>query len=60
LSEPLKQHLRAHRFHSNKEVEMALHKWLWMQEPHLYHSRIFKLMPRWDKCINVLRDYVEK
>jgi hypothetical protein len=31
-----------------------------MQKPDFYHDRIFKLMPRWKKCFNVLEDYVEK
>jgi hypothetical protein len=49
-----------HQFHKNKEVEMAAGEWLRMQEPDFYHGRIFKLVPRWDKCINVLGDYAEK
>jgi hypothetical protein len=35
-------------------VEMAVHKWLQMQEPNFYSDGIFKLMPRWAECINVL------
>jgi hypothetical protein len=31
-----------------------------MQEPDFYSDGIFKLVPRWDKCINVLGDYTEK
>jgi hypothetical protein len=57
---PLKQHLGGRRFHNNEEVEMAVREWLWMQEHDLYRNGIFKLVPRWDKCINVLGDYVEK
>jgi hypothetical protein len=41
-------------------MEMAVGEWLQIKEPNFYCDRIFKLMPRWDKCINVLRDYVEK
>jgi hypothetical protein len=33
---------------------------LGMQEHDLYRNGIFKLVPRWDKCNNVLGDYVEK
>jgi hypothetical protein len=40
-------------------VERAVHEWLQMQEPEFYHDRIFELVPRWDRCINVLGDYVE-
>jgi hypothetical protein len=39
---------------------MAVGERLWMQEPDFYRDGIFKLMPRWDKCINVLGDYGEK
>jgi hypothetical protein len=31
-----------------------------MQEPDLYHDRIFKCMPRCEKYINVFRDYILK
>jgi hypothetical protein len=31
-----------------------------MQEPDFYRDGIFELLLRRDKCINVLRDYVEK
>jgi hypothetical protein len=31
-----------------------------MQELDFYHDRIFKLVPRWDKHLNVLGDYTEK
>jgi hypothetical protein len=41
-------------------VEMAVRERLKMQEPDLYSDEIFKLVPRWDKSINVLGDYVEK
>jgi hypothetical protein len=54
------QQLGGRRFHNNEEVEMAVGEWLRMQEPDFYRDGIFKLVPRWDKCINVLRDYVEK
>jgi hypothetical protein len=48
-------------FHGNVEVEMAIREWLWMQESGFYHDRIFKVIPKCDKCINVLLgDYVEK
>jgi hypothetical protein len=37
---------------------MAVCEWLQMQEPNFYHNRIFKLVPRWVKCINMLMDNV--
>jgi hypothetical protein len=54
------QHLGGRRFHNNEEVEMAVGEWFRMQEPDFYRDGIFKLVPRWDKCTNVLGDYVEK
>jgi hypothetical protein len=29
------------------------------QKPNFFHKRIYKFLPRLDKCINVFRDYVE-
>jgi histone-lysine N-methyltransferase SETMAR len=60
LFEPLKQHLGGRRFHSNGEVEMAVRERLRMQEPDLYLDGIFKLVPKSDKCIDVLGYCVEK
>jgi hypothetical protein len=39
---------------------MAVRERLRMQQPDPYRDGIFKFVPRWDKCINVLGDYVEK
>jgi hypothetical protein len=55
----LKQHLRNWQFH-NKKVEMAVHEWIWVQQPNFYHSGICKHMPRWDTGINVHSDYALK
>ena len=46
--------------HSNEEVKMAVHICLCMQESNFYNNVIFKLVARWDKCNNVLRDLSEK
>jgi len=48
---PLKQHLGGHQFHSNNKVKMAVHKWLFAW------FLLFSLMQRWDKYLNVLKDY---
>jgi hypothetical protein len=37
---------------------MAVRGCSWIQEHLLHGNGIFKLVPRWDKCIGVLRDYV--
>jgi hypothetical protein len=57
---PLKQHFGGRRFHNNEEVEMALRDLLRMQEPYFYRDGIFKVVPKWDKFISVLGNYVEK
>jgi hypothetical protein len=59
LCGPLTPHLRDCQF-QNDEVEMAFHEWLCMQEPDFYDDKFFKLVPRWNKCINVLGEYGEK
>ena len=39
---------------------MTIREWLQVQEPDFYSDGIFKLVPRWDKYINVLGDNAEK
>jgi len=46
-------------FHSNGAVEMTVREWLQIQQPEFYRDEIFKLMPTWDSCINVLGEYRE-
>jgi hypothetical protein len=43
-----------------RKRKMAVYEWLRMQEPDFYRDGIFKLVPRWDKCILVLGDYVAR
>jgi hypothetical protein len=45
LSGSLKQYLGSCRWYNN-EVIMAVHEWMWMQEPNFYHARILELTPR--------------
>jgi hypothetical protein len=40
--------------------QTAVGEWVRMQEPDFYREGIFKLVPRWDKCISVLVEYVER
>jgi len=54
---PLKCHLGGWQFHSNKEV--TVYEQLLMQEPELYHYRIFKFKHTWDKFIDALENYVK-
>jgi hypothetical protein len=57
---PRNQHLEGRRFHNNEEVEMAVREWLRTQKLDFYRDEVFKFLPGWDKCVNVLGDYVEK
>jgi hypothetical protein len=41
-------------------VGNGFHERLQMQEPDLCHDRILKLMPRYEKCINVLGAHDEE
>jgi hypothetical protein len=36
------------RCYINEEVKVAVCEWLWVQEPDLYHARIFKSVQEWD------------
>jgi hypothetical protein len=57
---PFARHLGGGQFHCNDKVEIVVHEWLNVQELHLCHERIFKLMSRWEKYISVLRNYFKK
>ena len=56
---PLKYHLGGWQFHSKKKVEVTVYEWLPMQEPKLYHFKIFKLMHTCDKFIDTLENSVK-
>jgi hypothetical protein len=43
-----------------KKWELAVSEWLRMEVPDFYRDGILKLVPRWNKRIDVLGDYVEK
>jgi hypothetical protein len=47
-------------FRSNEEVAAGIREWLRMQEPAFCLVGSFKLVPRWDECIYVLGNHVEK
>jgi hypothetical protein len=43
----------------DEEMEMAFREWCRKQELDLYRDRIFKFLPKWVKCLNVLEYYIE-
>lgn len=57
---PLKEALRGKKFGNNEDVKNFVGKWLKQQDKDFFAAGIKKLVNRWDKCINVGGDYVEK
>jgi histone-lysine N-methyltransferase SETMAR len=57
---PLKTHLGGTHFADGEDVERAVRIWLRQQSKDFYGAGIGGLIKRWDKCINVHGDYVEK
>jgi len=57
---PLKHHLSGERFPDNDAVERAVRA-LFRQQPKEFYAAGFQgFVKRWDKCLNVYGDYVEK
>jgi hypothetical protein len=57
---PMKEALRGRRFSSSEEVIGAVQNWLKTQPKNFLSRGIKKLMKRWNRCIEVERDHVEK
>jgi hypothetical protein len=51
---------RGKRFADDEEVETEVRKWLRQQWKHFIAAGFDALAKRWDKCINVGEEYVEK
>uniref|UniRef100_A0A1Y1L879 Mos1 transposase HTH domain-containing protein n=1 Tax=Photinus pyralis TaxID=7054 RepID=A0A1Y1L879_PHOPY len=56
----LKQALGGTRFRTGEELQDMVRTWLDEQAADLYEEGIIKLVPRYEKCLNRLGDYVEK
>lgn len=56
----LKKYLRGRHFHDDEEAKNCVENWLSEQEENFYLIGIRKLQERWEKCIEVHGDYVEK
>jgi histone-lysine N-methyltransferase SETMAR len=56
----LKRTLEGRCFTTNENVEAAVQTFVCTQDTDFYQQGFFKLMKRWDKCISVSGDYVEK
>jgi hypothetical protein len=56
----LKEFFGGRRFKSDEEVKDAVKEWLNGLVAEVYDEGIQKLITRYDKCLNVGGDYVEK
>ena len=56
----MKEQLSGKRFANDEDLKDAVVTWLNSQAATLYSKGIHKLVPRYDKCLNVKGDYVEK
>ena len=56
----MKEHLAGKRFTDNGDLQHAVMGWLNSQAAVWYEEGISKLVSRYDKCLNVQGDYVEK
>ncbi|GBL95903.1 hypothetical protein AVEN_227138-1 [Araneus ventricosus] len=57
---PLKQHLGGKHFADDDDVQHEVLLWMTQQPKEFYAAGIGALIKRWDKCINIGGDYVEK
>ncbi|GBN02036.1 Mariner Mos1 transposase [Araneus ventricosus] len=57
---PLKQHLGGKHFADDDDVQHEVLLWMRQQPKEFYAAGIGALIKRWDKCINIDGDYVEK
>ncbi|GBO45154.1 Histone-lysine N-methyltransferase SETMAR [Araneus ventricosus] len=56
----LKRFLSGRSFDEDEKVKGVLTSWLTSQAATFYNTGIQNLVSRYDKCLNVLVDYVEK
>jgi hypothetical protein len=56
----VKHHLLTEHFPDNETVERDVTAWFQQQPKQFYAAGFQGLVKRWDKCLNVQGDYVEK
>ncbi|GBN51293.1 hypothetical protein AVEN_233041-1 [Araneus ventricosus] len=56
----LKQHLIGKHFADDNDVQHEILLWMRQQPTEFYAAGIGALIERWDKCINIGGDYVQK
>jgi histone-lysine N-methyltransferase SETMAR len=57
---PLKHHLSAEHFPDDEAVEREVTAWFQQQPKEFYAADFQRLVKRWDMCLNIQGDYVEK
>jgi len=57
---PLKHFISGERFPDDDAVERAVRAWFRLQPKEFYAAGFQGLVKRWDKCLNLYGDYVEK
>ena len=57
---PLKHHLSGERFPDDPAFERAVRAWFRQQPKEFFAAGFQGLVKRWDKCLNLYGDYVEK
>ncbi|KAG8230543.1 hypothetical protein J437_LFUL008366 [Ladona fulva] len=57
---PMKKFLAGQHFVRDGEVKSAVCRWLYSQQTDFFEQGILKLVPRWEKCVEKIGDYVEK
>ncbi|KAG8227069.1 hypothetical protein J437_LFUL008508 [Ladona fulva] len=57
---PLKNHLGGQRFEDDDAVVQEVTRWLRQQPKDFFAAGYGGLVKRWDKCLNVQGEYVEK
>uniref|UniRef100_A0A803TSH8 Mos1 transposase HTH domain-containing protein n=1 Tax=Anolis carolinensis TaxID=28377 RepID=A0A803TSH8_ANOCA len=56
----MKEDLREHHYASDEDVEITVRRWLWKQSVDFFRDSFRKLVHRWQKCIQLSGDYMEK
>ena len=57
---PMKKFLAGQHFATDAEVKSGVRRWLYSRQTDFYEQGILKLVPRWEKCVEKIGDYVEK
>ena len=57
---PLKRYLGGKRFNDDEELISAVQTWLKSLDVNFFKDGVFSLLSRWQKCVDLHGDYIEK